>query len=317
MNQSTDVLNQFEVDVLEGLSGKNKELSSKYFYDAIGDALFQRIMGLDEYYLTRKEREIFDLQKDDILAQMDNGEQFRIIELGAGDGSKTKILLKYFLEKGANFTYTPVDISANALELLEVNMKAYVPGLRMESYHGDYFDALADISSQPEKDVVFFLGSTIGNFPQADAVGFLKKLNENIKIGDQLFVGFDLKKDPEVILRAYNDAEGVTREFNLNLLDRMNRELGANFNRTKFIHYPYYNPQSGECRSYLISKEAQSIRMGQRSIQFRAWEAILMEISRKYEPEEVNQMALNCGYTPSCHFLDGQRWFMDTLWVKE
>ncbi|MEO9485686.1 MAG: L-histidine N(alpha)-methyltransferase [Ekhidna sp.] len=307
----------FEEDILNGLKARNKFLSSKYFYDARGDELFQQIMHLDEYYLTRKELEIFNTHKDAILHAIDDGEAFRIIELGAGDGLKTTVLLKYFLEKGVEFTYTPVDISGNVLEILEQNLQAEMPGLRIESYVGDYFDALAEISESPEKDIVFFLGSTIGNFSQGEAEGFLTKLQNFLKPGDLLFMGVDLKKDPAIILNAYNDSQGVTREFNINLLDRINAELGADFDREEFQHYPYYNPHTGECRSYLISTSEQDVVVGGENIHFRAWEAIFMEISKKYDEVQLAELADKSGFSSIDAFHDTERWFADLLWVKK
>jgi L-histidine Nalpha-methyltransferase len=307
----------FEEEILAGLKARNKHLSSKYFYDAKGDELFQQIMKLDEYYLTRKEHEIFTTHKEAILRAIFDGEPFRIIELGAGDGSKTKILLKHFLDQGVDFTYTPVDISGNVLEILESNLKKEMPNLKMESFQGDYFDALAEISTNPERDVVFFLGSTLGNFTEPEAVGFMSKLRSFLKHNDLLFLGVDLKKDPSIILNAYNDDQGVTKEFNLNLLDRINEELEANFDRNQFQHYPYYNPHTGECRSYLISKVEQEVTVAGEKVNFRAWEAIFMEISKKYDQLQLEELASQSGFTPMTAFHDSEAWFADLLWKNE
>jgi len=316
MTKEITELTPFAEDVFEGLKVENKHLPSKYFYDAKGDELFQRIMHLDEYYLTRKELEIFQTHKNAILSSIQDGEPFRIIELGAGDGLKTKILLKHFLEVGVDFTYSPVDISGNVLEILESNLKSEIPGLKIESFQGDYFDALAKISENPEKDIVFFLGSNVGNFGGDDAVGFLRKLQKFLKKDDLLFMGVDLKKDPSAILSAYNDKEGVTRAFNLNLLDRINSELDANFNKEQFLHYPYYNPQTGECRSYLISKVDQVVTIDDEEIHFDAWEAIFMEISKKYDRRQLQKLADQAGFTPVESFYDSEKWFADVLWKK-
>ena len=311
-----DSLTSFEQDVLAGLTSANKQLPSKYFYDAKGDELFQQIMHLDEYYLTRKELEIFETHKKAILETISDGEPFRIIELGAGDGLKTKILLKYFLNNNANFTYTPVDISGNVLEILEENLLEEMPELKIEAYQGDYFAALKDISTNPERDIVFFLGSNVGNFTKEEAVGFLSDLRNYLKINDLLFMGVDLKKDPSMILNAYNDGQGVTREFNLNLLDRINTELDANFNRENFLHYPYYNPHTGECRSYLISKVRQDVIIAGQTISFRAWESIFMEVSKKYDEVQLNHLARQTGFDPLTSFNDAESWFADVVWLN-
>lgn len=308
------VESDFLIDVLEGLRSPNKRLSSKYFYDAKGDKLFQRIMHLDEYYLTNKEHEIFESKKAEILDAIYDGEPFRIIELGAGDGLKTKILLKYFQKNGVNFTYTPVDISGNVLEILETNLVNEIPGLKVESFQGDYFDALSEIFERNEKDVVFFLGSNIGNFVKGEAEVFLSKLKSFLNPKDLLFMGVDLKKDPSIILSAYNDSEGVTTDFNLNLLERINTELGGDFNRDQFQHYPYYNPQTGECRSYIISKIKQVVTIAGERFDFRPWEAIFMEVSKKYDEVQLAELAATSGFSEISKFKDSQEWFADVLW---
>ncbi|GAB4252374.1 MAG: L-histidine N(alpha)-methyltransferase [Ekhidna sp.] len=314
MNKESVMLSPFATEVINGLTGTNKQLPSKYFYDAKGDELFQKIMHLDEYYLTRKELEIFESQKSSILESIYDGDPFRIIELGAGDGLKTKILLKYFIDQGVDFTYSPVDISGNVLEILSDGLKNDVPGLKIDPYEGDYFDALEAVSDRPEKDVVFFLGSNVGNFPQEEARGFLKKLRSFLGDDDLLFMGVDLKKDPDVILAAYNDSKGVTREFNLNLLDRINNELDADFDKAKFKHYPYYNPHTGECRSYLISTEAQDVHVAGEKIHFHAWESIFMEVSKKYDERQLQKLSGKTGFEPLTAFYDNQQWFADVLW---
>jgi len=312
-----DSLSTFEEDVLSGLGKVNKSLPSKYFYDAMGDEFFQQIMHLDDYYLTNKELEIFTSHKQGILDTISDGEPFRIIELGAGDGLKTKVLLKHFMESGVDFTYTPVDISGNVLEILEENLLSEIPDLKLAAYQGDYFEALAEISARPEKDIVFFLGSNIGNFSQEEAISFLSSLRGQLKPADMLFMGVDLKKDPAHILAAYNDSMGVTKEFNLNLLDRINRELDANFDRDQFMHYPYYNPQTGECRSYLISKTRQDVEVSGEQIHFRAWEAIFMEISKKYDQVQLSELAKQTGFSEVETFRDKLNWFSDVVWRNE
>ncbi len=316
MTQTTTFLSQFEEDVITGLQSDKKRLSSKYFYDAKGDVLFQQIMMLDEYYLTNKELEIFETQKQQILDSLTQGEAIRIIELGAGDGTKTKILLKHFLESGCEFTYSPVDISGNVLDILENKLKSELPLLNIETYEGDYLHALEEIGKKPGKDVVFFLGSNIGNFGEGGDRGFLTKLHTFMRKGDLLFMGVDMKKDPSIILSAYNDREGVTKEFNLNLLRRINDELDGDFHEDQFQHYPYYNPQTGECRSYLISKKAQTVTIGERVIEFEAWEAIFMETSKKYSESELNEISKEAGFRPVTVFSDQDGWFSDVVWER-
>lgn len=308
---------QFGQDVLAGLTSSPKRLSSKYFYDSIGDGLFQQIMQLDEYYLTRAELEIFQTQKERILELVKPNGPFRLVELGAGDGLKTKVLLKYFMEKQVDFSYAPVDISPNVLKLLEKNLKHEVSDLDIHPLAGDYFQVLSDLKFKDDlRNVVFFLGSNIGNFLESTAREFLKSIHDNLRKGDIVLIGIDLKKDPQKILSAYNDSKGITQRFNLNLLERINRELGGNFDIKSFLHHPVYDPLTGECRSYLISKKKQevSILALKKSFEFDAWEPIFMEVSKKYSPEEIEQLAVSTGFRVIENVYDEQHLFTDSVW---
>lgn len=312
---TVDSLTYFAKDVLKGLSSKPKKLSSRYFYDAIGDKLFQQIMELEEYYPTRTEHEIFSTQKNAILQAFDR--PFRLIELGAGDGKKTKVLLKHFVDEHVSFTYSPVDISEDILEELKDSLIKEIPELRVEPLPGDYFHVMEEtVSHEEQRNVVLFLGSNIGNYSNLLRDDFLQKLRENLKKGDQVLIGFDLKKDPQTILSAYNDSKGVTRDFNLNLLTRINNELGGNFDISKFQHFPSYNPDSGECRSYLLSTEDQTVRIEDidTTFHFNKWEPIFMEISKKFDLEEIKELAERHDFMVTHNFTDVNGWFVDSVW---
>jgi len=310
---------QFAEDVREGLSFEPKYLLSKYFYDVKGDDLFQQIMGLDAYYLTNSELEIFNDQKDKILSYFSkDNEVFDLIEFGSGDGYKTKILLEHFNKNKVEFNYLPVDISCSVLNTLTENLKKNLPDLNIHPICDDYFHALEELNKVDfNKKVILFLGSNIGNFRGDDAIPFLKHLHADMRENDQLFVGFDLKKDPQVILDAYNDTKGITSEFNYNLLDRINRELGGNFDRNKFSHYPTYNPITGETKSYLVSLDNQTIfveGLGQ-SFSFEKWEPIFMEISQKYNLHDIEHLANHSGFKVEKNFFDTKKYFADSLWI--
>ena len=307
---------QFEKDVINGLSSQPKRLPSKYFYDKAGDRLFQQIMHLDEYYLTNSELEVLTANRQDIFSAIAKGGTFDLLEFGAGDGLKTKVLLKYFLKEQANFTYRPVDISSNALKGLEANLSEELPGLKVESIADEYFHALNGLGNSKNRSVVLFLGSNIGNFREEQAHRFLGELYASLKEGDMVLIGFDLKKDPGKILAAYNDDKGITAAFNLNLLRRINRELGADFDLEAFRHYPLYDPEAGEARSYLVSTREQTVQMGSRSFHFQAWETIHTEISCKYHPSETNELARHAGFEVVRHFFDKEMNFLDALWKK-
>jgi len=308
----------FARDVLEGLTQSPKRLPSKYFYDEAGDRLFQEIMQMPEYYLTDSELEILETHKQSIL-ELVNGEPFDIIELGAGDGFKTKVLLQHFLEQQADFCYRPVDISSNVLHHLESDLKERWPDLPYQGLQGDYFHVLEEVNKKNgKKKIILFLGATIGNLTRERARGFLKRIGVNMHREDLLLVGFDLKKDPQVILDAYNDPAGITARFNLNLLSRINRELGGHFDLEAFKHWETYDPVSGATKSFLLSTCRQEVRIDaiDRSISFDAWEAINVELSQKYSLSEIETTAVSCGYEVIEHFFDSRHYFVDTLWQK-
>ncbi|MDN5205015.1 L-histidine N(alpha)-methyltransferase [Fulvivirgaceae bacterium BMA10] len=308
----------FAEDVLKGLSSTPKFLSSKYFYDEKGDELFQQIMNMPEYYLTRSEYEIFSLQKGQLLKLFQRNDQpFRLIEFGAGDGLKTKVLLEHFLEKKAVFKYTPIDISGNVLELLSNDLQQNYPSLSVDPMEGEYFQMLEKLShTDSTRKIILFLGSNIGNFGEQEALKFLGQLSTKLNPQDSLLIGFDLKKDPEVVLNAYNDHSGITRAFNLNLLQRINNELDANFDLTRFKHAPFYDPMTGATKSYLVSMQKQDVMIASlgKMICFEQWEPIYMEVSQKYDLDMIKNLADSSGFKVDCNFFDCKHYFVDSLW---
>ncbi|HEY8562064.1 MAG TPA: L-histidine N(alpha)-methyltransferase [Pyrinomonadaceae bacterium] len=316
--QSATQHDTFAADVLEGLSATPKSLSSKYFYDDEGSRLFRKIMELPEYYLTRAEFEIFSGQTKEIFeAFTESSAAFDLIELGAGDGTKTAVLIDYFLRAGADFTYSPIDISREAVESLTRKFRASFPGLRIDARIGDYFRILETLKSESARPkILLFLGSNVGNFSRGASIEFFKNLRGAMNAGDLLFTGFDLQKDPRVILAAYDDAAGVTARFNLNLLRRINRELGADFDLEKFSHYAIYRPTECAARSFLISREEQEVYIAHlnRTFYFRQWEPIFMEISQKYDLEMIEELAKVSGFEVRQSFFDGRKYFVDSLW---
>lgn len=307
-------------DVRLGLQQTPKRLSSRFFYDAEGSRLFQQIMHLPEYYLTRSEYEILETYKVDLLAVMvSNGSPFELIELGAGDGLKTKVLLRHFQEQQALFSYVPIDISSDALNELTASLQDQLPGLSIQPQHNDYFQALELLSANSEaRKVVLFLGSNIGNFAPAEAVDFYQQLSDRLRPGDLILTGFDLQKHPAIILAAYSDRQGITRKFNLNLLHRINTELNANFNVEAFDHYETYNPENGEARSYLVSQKKQIVHIGEleTDVNFEYGEIIHTEISRKFTRQQINDLAQNTGFVIKNWFTDCKGYFADVVFEK-
>jgi len=311
---------QFRKDVDIGLSAKPKHLSSMYFYDKKGDELFMQIMQLPEYYLTRAELEVFSEQTLPMIEalKVEQDTYFELIELGAGDGSKTKHLLKALLEQGFDFTYIPIDISPNVLEHLQTALQEELPTLSIKPQQGDYFTRLGRLKEHTCPKVVLFLGSNIGNMNDDIAAGFISELGKNLSTGDKLLLGVDRIKSEDVVLPAYNDSQGVTSEFNLNLLRRINKELGANFDLQQFKHVPEYDADEGIARSYLQSQCDQTVTISSvdKAYEFTQGEKIHMEVSRKYNEAIINSIVRESGFRIVDHLTDQQEYFSDYIFEK-
>ena len=308
-------------DTLHGLRSNPKFLLSKYFYDDRGSSIFQDIMQMKEYYLTDCEFEIFTTHKKTITdAMRQDVIGFDLIELGSGDGLKTKILLQFLIENSVLFHYIPIDISHKAnIELVE-SLKIELPLLRVNAKTGDYFEEVKKLNGfSGLRKVILMLGSNIGNFTDEEINQFFGQLSVLCHKGDKALIGFDLKKSPEVIMKAYNDPYGHTRRFNLNHLLRLNRELNADFNPDSFEQHTQYSPVTGEVKSYLVSKAEQTVYIADldQSFQFRKWEPIFMELSRKFDLETINSLAQKHGFKVETEFFDRKNYFVDSLWIKE
>lgn len=310
--------NDFLESVIEGLSSKKKRLSSRYFYDDEGSRIFKNIMQMPEYYLTDSEFEILEEQSEKIHQLIDFNVPFSIVELGAGDGQKTIQLLKYLSDNEVDFEYTPIDISAEALEMLSANITESLPDLAINPMVGDYFHMLSELKSEEKPMVVLFLGSNIGNFPLSNAQQFLKQIAKSMNEGDKLILGVDLQKNPNTIKKAYDDDSGYTRAFNMNLLQRINRELGGNFDLASWDFYSLYDPSSGEVRSYLISLKEQSVHVSaaNKNFTFDRNELIYTELSRKYTLLEIESLGKVASLNLRGHVLDSKRYFSDSIFVK-
>ena len=311
-----DCLRAFADEVAAGLSTTPKQLPCKYLYDTEGSKLFQEIMELEEYYPTRCETEILDRHKGDISGLIGSGD-FNLVELGAGDGAKTKILLRHFLDIGLRFRYVPIDISASAVQGLTSDLKGEFRGLAVEGLTTDYFEGLKRLSEMNHRtSLVLFLGSNIGNFTPPESELFLSSLRGSLNPGDYVLVGFDLKKDLNTLLLAYNDPRGVTARFNANILRRINDELGGNFIPSRFEYYSTYNPHSGAIESFLISKKDQSvsIELCGRAFSFARWEPIHTESSYKFLEKDFRMLARENGFRAVASFCDSRRYFADALW---
>jgi L-histidine N-alpha-methyltransferase len=309
-------MDNFLNEVLQDLGAEPKCLRSKYFYDEVGDELFQKIMTCDEYYPTNCEAEILKSKAGIIANTLRNGfDRFDLVELGAGDATKTTFILEELVAQNVDMTYMPVDISSSIIEFLNTKLPEKIPGLQVEGLNGEYFEMVDEANRRSANHkAVLFLGGNIGNMPPDQALLFCKRLAASLQKGDLVLIGFDLKKNPAVIRAAYSDSSGLTKAFNLNLLARINRELGGNFDITQFEHYASYDPSTGACKSFLISLKPQEVLISGNTFYFAQDEYIYMEISQKYSLKEIDAMASSAGFTPVEHFFDSKNWFLDTVW---
>ncbi len=307
---------QFRQDVLKGLNNEKKTIPSKYFYDAKGSQLFNLITQHPDYYLTNCELEIIGHYKEKISQHL-HDQAFSLIELGPGEGIKTRLLLDQFLNDGHEFTYFTIDISEQYLEQIVTKFNRELAQLKLIALNADYFKGLQWLSEQSKRrNIVLFLGSSIGNFNTKQSNQFLKGIRNDLQNGDYCLIGFDLQKDMKTLLKAYNDSDGLTREFNLNLLTRINRELGGHFNHKHFEHYGVYNVYRRAMESFLINTREEDIIIDalNKEFHFEAYEPIHLEYSYKYNVKQIEHYATINGFKIIEHYFDERRFFVDSLW---
>ena len=315
-----EISGNLAADTMTGLNSYPKFLLPKYFYDDKGSSIFRRIMSMPEYYLTRCEHEIFSEYAEDMVNLLIEGSaEINLIEPGAGDGSKTIILLKGLVKTGRKFRFIPVDINNEAIIILRDSVLSALPDADVQPRTGDYFH-MFDTSGyeKDSRNVILFLGSNIGNLNNSELNMFLENISGFTKKGDKMLIGFDLKKSPGVIMKAYDDAAGLTRQFNLNHLVRLNRELEADFNLSSFEHHTEYNPVTGELKSYLISTVRQTVYIGalDETFTFGQWEPVFMELSRKFDTGTIGTLAISHGFRVVKNFTDSRSWFVDSIWTR-
>lgn len=299
-------IDSFEMDVLEGLLGRPKTLPSKYFYDERGSRLFDQICELEEYYPTRTE---IDIMRRHCAAIVDHlGPRCMLVEYGSGSSLKTNILLDGLVDPAG---YVPIDISSDHLEASVKRLRAAYSDLAIHPVCADYTGPfqLPTINRNARRTVVYFPGSTIGNFEPDDARQFLRRMTSVSGSGGGLLIGVDLQKDPSVLEAAYNDAKGVTEAFNKNLLVRINRELGANFDPEAFKHEAIYDASAGRIEMYLISRSVQHVDIAGHRIHFRNDERICTELSYKYTIDGFSEMTRSSGFRVEQVWTDPKKWF--------
>lgn len=302
-------LPEYAGEVVEGLTSVHKTLPCKLFYDDRGSALFEQITRLPEYYLTRTELEILRNRATEIAHA--TGGPLSIVELGAGTATKTGTLLKAFTRKQMRLKYFPVDISPGALEDAKKRIKRDCPAAIVKPVIADFADGFALLKNIPTRKLVLYLGSSIGNFDWSDAIAMLKRVREDLSPGDALLLGTDMVKSPEFLVPAYNDAQGVTAEFDKNILTRLNREFGGDFDLSSFQHVAEWNRSRSRMEIFLESQRTQivNLRSLALSVRFAAGERIHTENSHKYTLEMVEQMLCVSGFKLEQSWFDHRKWF--------
>jgi dimethylhistidine N-methyltransferase len=309
-----DPLTGLADDVRKGLTAPRKRFLPKYFYDDLGSQLFEAICLLPEYYLTRAENDILSRYADEIVSAI-NGYK-TLLEMGSGSALKTRLVIEALLRRQSDLLFIPVDISASALESSSRILLQSFPQLHIEAYAADYFHGLSELRSKHRsRTLALFLGSNISNFDSEEAIRFLRAMRSVLQKGDALLLGADLKKDPSILEAAYNDALGVTSAFNLNVLARINRELGGNFELRAFKHHAFYNEQLGRIEIYIQSLLNQRVRIEKLDleVEFAIGELIHTENSYKYDQAGIDSLAATTGFRRTQTWLDSQERFSSNL----
>jgi dimethylhistidine N-methyltransferase len=305
---------EFAREVEIGLTASPKRLPCRYFYDQQGSLLFEEICVLPEYYLTRTEREILRERAEEIASLF--GEPIAMMELGSGSAAKTRLLIEAFLRRHASLRYVPIDISPTILEESSLALLQAYPRLEIAAVAAEYEAGLRQLQAETGRPkMILWLGSNAGNLDRSEATRFLSSVRETMTDRDRLLVGIDLRKERAVLERAYDDAGGVTARFNLNLLARINRELGGHFDLTRFRHRAVYNEPIGRVEIFLDSLTAQRVRIEalDREIAFAAGEPIHTENSYKYSLAEILGLVRASGLDLERQWLDPDRRFSVNL----
>lgn len=299
----------YAADIIQGLTSRPKWLPCKLFYDERGSALFEEITRLPEYYLTRTELEILEQSSAEIVRAA--GTPLSVVELGSGTATKTKTLLRAVAQRQIRVKYFPVDISSSAMEEATRTLRREYPGALIRPVIADFSDGFGFLRDISGRKLVLYLGSSIGNFSWNDATRMLRDVRGQLASGDALLLGTDMIKSPEVLVPAYDDAQGITAEFNKNILRRINRELAGDFDLDSFRHIAEWNPSASRMEIFLESAKYQvvTLRMTGTTVTFAPGERIHTENSHKYSLEAVEQMLCVSGFRLEKTWFDRNEWF--------
>lgn len=308
----------FASDVRAGLTASPKVLQPKYFYDELGSILFEAICELPEYYVTRAESAILAAHAGEIVAELPG--PVRLVELGSGSSIKTRHVIEALLARQPRLEYTPIDISESAVAGSCDGLLRRYPELSIRAFVGDYLSAFAALPHRERREagetlLVLFLGSTLGNLTEEEGIGLLRAVRDRLAPGDALLLGTDLVKPEEVLVPAYDDALGVTAAFNLNLLLRINRELGGSFDLRGFAHRAVWNRDLARIEMHLVSRRGQRVRIEALGLEiaFEEGESILSECSYKFDRERTARVAAGAGFELARRWMDPDRLFGSNL----
>jgi len=316
LEQCPSPVDDFATSVRAGLTAPRKKLEPRFFYDELGSALFDAICSLPEYYVTRAETDVLTRHGDEIAAALPA--PTRLVELGSGSARKTRLLLDAILQRQRTLDYAPVDVDATMLEKTGQALLSEYEQLRIHAVCADFREparALAALPPAATRTVVLFLGSTIGNLDPAEGAAMLRNLRGALGAGDALLLGVDLRKPRSILEPAYDDALGVTAAFNLNLLQRINRELGGHFVLRRFSHLAFYDEEAGRIEMHLVSREEQTVRIDALDVEiaFAEGETIHTESSWKHDDASVAALARESGFAVERRWTDSRVWFADVL----
>jgi L-histidine Nalpha-methyltransferase len=298
--------------VRDGLTARRKNLPAWMFYDADGSRLFDEITALPEYYLTRTERGILSRHADEIVGLACCEGRLRVAELGAGSADKTRLVLKAATDRQGTLLYEPIDVSESALEEARERVEREIPGVTVLPQVTDYTEGLyLEAAESDERRLLLYIGSSIGNFEPGQAAEVLDTVRSGLEPGDALLLGVDMRKDEATLVAAYDDAAGVTARFNLNILARLNKEMGADFDLESFAHRAVWNEEESRIEMHLESLIAQSVRIPSLDleIEFDEGERIHTENSYKYAPGQAEALLAGAGFAAESTWNDERGWF--------
>ena len=309
--------NSFENDILKGFTAKNKYIPDRDYYDDRGSVYFQELMHNKDYYVFNSELEIFNKYKNEIINKfLKNCDSINLIEFGAGDGLKTEILIKELLKNKVDFNYIPIDFSKKYIDDMVISFSNKFPELKINGIVADYFDALKQISTSNKKNIILFIGSSFGGLNDSEASEFLAKLSKLMKTNDLLLIGFDLKKSPEILYKAYHNTCYNWCNY---LLGRINNELNANIDLNNFEYYTNYNPENGEFKWYFLSKINQNfyIKKIDLNISLKKYETLYIGQSKKFSEVEIEKLSFLNNFNIVKNYTDENNYFIDSMWVKK